>query len=102
MERHMRVAVRFIGTALAALAVAPPGDGKVPTAQVPTGTMRFAIVRSGDQIGTHTIEIGRAGPEINVRSTTDLTVKIFGITAYRLEHSATERWVKGLLVGFNS
>jgi len=71
-------------------------------AQTPAGTMRFAITRNGEQIGTHAIEITRTGPETNVRITTDLTVKVLFVTAYRLQHSATERWVNGQLVAFNS
>jgi hypothetical protein len=83
-----------------ALAQTPPAQA--PVAQVPVGTLRYAILRNGDQIGTHTIEIGRTGPETNVRITTDLTVTVLFITAYRLQHSATERWVKDQLVAFNS
>jgi len=71
-------------------------------AQTPAGTLRFAIMRNGEQIGTHTVEISRVGPETTVRSATDLTVKVLFITAYRLQHSATERWVNGQLVAFNS
>jgi hypothetical protein len=64
--------------------------------------MRFAIMRNGEQIGTHAIEISRTGPETNVRITTELAVKVLFITAYRLQHSATERWMNGQLVAFNS
>src|SRR5215831_11308469 len=63
---------------------------------------RFAIMRNGEQIGTHAIEITRTGPETNVRITTDLTVKVLFVTAYRLQHNATERWVNGQLVAFES
>jgi hypothetical protein len=82
-----------LGAALVAATVA---------AQTPAGTLRFAIMRNGEQIGTHTVEVSRAGPETNVRITTDLTVKVLFITAYRLQHSATERWVNGQLVAYNS
>jgi hypothetical protein len=71
-------------------------------AHTPAETMRFAITRNGEQIGTHAIEISRAGPETNVRITTDLIVKVLFITAYRLQHSATERWVNGQFVAFDS
>ena len=71
-------------------------------AYTPPETMRFAIMRNGEQIGTHAIEINRAGPETNVRITTDLAVKVLFVTAYRLQYSATERWVNGQLVAFNS
>jgi hypothetical protein len=68
----------------------------------PTETMRFAIMRNGEQIGTHVIEISRSGPETNVRIATDLAVKVFFVTAYRLQHSATERWMNGQLVALDS
>jgi hypothetical protein len=68
----------------------------------PTETMQFAIMRNGEQIGTHAIEISRKGPETNVRITTDLTVKVLFVTAYRLQHGATERWVNGQLVALDS
>jgi hypothetical protein len=71
-------------------------------ANTPAETTRFVITRNGEQIGTHAIEISYNGPETTVRITTDLTVRILFITAYRLQHSATERWVNGQLVSFNS
>jgi len=91
------MAVGIFSATLGALLVATAA-----AAQVPAGTMRFAILRNGDQIGTHAIEISRAGLETNVRITTDLIVKVLFVTAYRLQHSATERWVNGQLVAFNS
>jgi len=71
-------------------------------APTPPETMRFAIMRNGEQIGTHAIEISRAGAETNVRITTDLLVKVLFVTAYRLQHSAVERWVNGQLVALDS
>jgi hypothetical protein len=68
----------------------------------PSETMRFAIMRNGEQIGTHAIEITRKGPETNVRITTELAVKVLFVTAYRLQHHATERWMNGQLVGLDS
>jgi len=106
VERYMRMAAglfcAMLGALAAATAVAQTPPAPTPTAQVPAGTLRYAILRNGDQIGTHTIEIGRTGAETNVRITTDLTVTVLMITAYRLQHSATERWVKDQLVAFNS
>ena len=70
--------------------------------QVSAETIKFAIVRNGEQIGTHTMEINRAGPETSVKILTDLNVKVLFITAYRLQHKATERWVGGRLVALSS
>jgi Family of unknown function (DUF6134) len=77
----------------------------MPSARVaaqPTETMQFAIMRNGEQIGIHAIEISRKGPETNVRVTTELAVKVLFVTAYRLQHSATERWMNGQLVALDS
>jgi len=90
-----------ISTIMTAVLGALMGAAPV-AADTPAETMRFAIMRNGEQIGTHAIEISRAGPETNVRITTDLIVKVLFITAYRLQHSATERWVNGQFVAFDS
>jgi len=71
-------------------------------AQASPETLRFAITRNGEQIGTHTIEINRSGKETTVTLSTDLTVKILFVTAYRLQHTETERWIDGKLVALNS
>src|SRR5215467_3026501 len=79
--------------------------GLMPAMRVaaqPAETMRFAIMRNGEQIGIHAIEISRKGPETNVRVTTELAVKVLFVTAYRLQHSATERWMNGQLVALDS
>ena len=71
-------------------------------AQASTDTRRFAIMRNGEQIGTHVIEVNRSGKEISVAITTDLTVKVLFVTAYRLQLTASERWVNGRLVALSS
>ena len=67
-----------------------------------TDTRRFAITRNGEQIGTHVIEVNRNGQEISVAIVTDLTVKVLFVIAYRLQVTASERWVNGRLVALNS
>ena len=97
----MRMVIGTIGASLSAVAGALL-VAATAAAQTPAGTMRFAIMRNGEQIGTYAVEISRAGSETDVRITTDLAVKVLFITAYRLQHNATERWVNGQLVGFSS
>jgi hypothetical protein len=101
VELSMRIAVGtfsgIVTVMLGALLVAA-----TMAAQMPSEAMRFAIMRNGEQIGTHAIEINRTGPETNVRITTDLVVKVLFVTAYRLQHGATERWMNDQLVAFNS
>jgi len=102
MEPGMRVGSRTLSAIMTATLGALAVIATTVAAQTPAETMRFAIMRNGEQIGTHAIDISRAGPETNVRITTDLTVKVLFVTAYRLHHSATERWVNGQLVAFSS
>jgi hypothetical protein len=71
-------------------------------AQPAPETLRFAITRNGEQIGTHTIEINRAARETSVNIATDLVVKVLFVTAYRFQHTASERWVAGRLVALSS
>jgi uncharacterized protein DUF6134 len=71
-------------------------------AQASTETTRFAITRNGEQIGMHLIEVNRSGQEISVAVVTDLTVKVLFVTAYRLQFTASERWLNGRLVALNS
>src|SRR5215470_6418951 len=101
VEFTMRIVVGTLGAIMiVALGALPVAAATAP--QTPPGTIRFAIMRNGEQIGTHAIEISRTGPETNVRITTDLSVKVLFVTAYRLQHSAAERWVNGQLVAFSS
>jgi Family of unknown function (DUF6134) len=97
----MKVTVGTVGAVMSATLGAFVGV-TTAAAYTPAETLRFAIMRNGEQIGTHAIEISRTGPETNVRVTTDLSVKVLFVTAYRLQHSATERWVNGQLVAFDS
>jgi hypothetical protein len=71
-------------------------------AQASAETTRFAITRNGEQIGVHLIEVNRSGQEISVAIVTDLTVKVLFVTAYRLQLTASERWVNGRLVALSS
>jgi hypothetical protein len=89
-------AVRLVLGIVAALALA---NG---TALAAPETIRFAIMRNGDQIGTHTVEINRGPREITVNSATELTVKVLFVTAYHLQQTGSERWVNGKLVAFTS
>ena len=65
-------------------------------------TLRYAIMRNGDQIGTHTVEITRKGTETSVSLNTNLAVKVLFITAYHLQTQDSERWVNGRLVALKS
>jgi hypothetical protein len=77
--------------------------GKGAVAAQPTTTdMNFAIMRNGEQIGTHSIALRQAGAETTVNSATSVIVKILFVTAYHYEHNSTERWIDGHLVSLSS
>ncbi len=65
-------------------------------------TLRFAITRNGDQIGTHTIDVKRDAQQTTVSIATDLTVKVLFVTAYHFQYTASEDWINGRLVGLSS
>jgi len=67
-----------------------------------TETLKFAIVRNGEQIGTSTTNIQRNGPETVVNIATHVEVKLLGFTAYRYDHSSNERWMDGRLIALTS
>ena len=77
--------------------------GKGAVAAQPTTTdITFAIMRNGEQIGTHSIALHQAGAETTVNSATSVIVKILFVTAYHYEHTSTEHWIDGQLVSLNS
>ena len=91
------------GTQLPTPGAKPPAAAQ-PAVSIPpaTETLQYAIMRKGEQIGTHTVELKRAGKETSVNLETNVEVKVLFVTAYRFQHSATERWVNGHLVELNS
>jgi hypothetical protein len=99
IRARMKTAGAAIGTILLAMqAQASFGAGPQPG----TESIRFEIMRNGHKIGTHDIEISRSGPETTVNIVTDITVKVLFVTAYRFQHTATERWQNGRLVALDS
>ena len=90
-------AVKMAAAILVALAF---GANAAPGAS--SETLRFAIMRNGDQIGTHTVEINRGPKETSVNMSTDLNVKVMFITAYHLQFTTREKWVGGKLVALNA
>jgi Domain of unknown function (DUF6134) len=65
-------------------------------------TLRFAVMRDGQQIGSNTIELRRNGPETTVQMVTHVQVKIAFVTVYRFEQTETERWVGGKLMALSA
>jgi hypothetical protein len=65
-------------------------------------TIRFAIVREGEPIGSNTIELRRNRAETTVQMVTHIQVKIAFVTVYRFDQRETERWVDGRLVALEA
>lgn len=65
-------------------------------------TMKFAIIREGQQIGTATMNIERNGADTVADTTTNVDVKIMGFTAYHYDHRANEHWSDGHLTAVTS
>ena len=100
--------MKLFPAAVAALVIAvagaqaQPQKTAAPTSPPGSEVMKFAVNRNGGQIGTYTIELRRAGAETTVSLETQLAVSVLGFVAYRLEHSASERWVNGKLVSMKT
>jgi Family of unknown function (DUF6134) len=85
-------------------ALAQPRASTPPAASPPpaTETLQYAIMRKGEQIGTHKIEFRRVGKETSVNVETKVEVKVLFVTAYRFQYISTERWVNGRIIALNS
>jgi hypothetical protein len=65
-------------------------------------TLKYTVVRKGEQIGTHTVEIRRKDVETTVNIATQVAVKVAFITAYSFRQNNTERWVNGRLASLRA
>lgn len=93
----MRTVFLILAVVLAAAAQSPTAR-----AEPASTTMKFAIMRDGDQIGTSTFRVHRNGHDTTVEIATQVEVKIAFITMYRFEQTETEHWADGRLVSLNS
>ena len=72
------------------------------SAQPAAETFKYVVVRNGDQIGTHTVELRRKDAETSVKAETRVEVKIAFFTAYQFRQANTEKWVNGRLVSLQA
>jgi hypothetical protein len=84
--------------ALGAILGQPAAAQQVP----PEGTVEFAIMRNGDQIGTHRLTFRREGDRLLVDLAVNVQVRVLGITAYRFTQTGNEVWRNGRLVALES
>ena len=74
------------------------------TAASTSDSMRldFTVLKDGDAIGHHQIELVRNGDQEKVSIKTDVVVKVVYVPVYRFEHRASEVWQNGHLVSLRS
>ncbi|MDP7099323.1 MAG: DUF6134 family protein [Rhodospirillales bacterium] len=86
--------------ALCTLALFPPGPaGSSMAATVPDGgVLDYAVLREGDEIGSHIMKFSNSGDVLEVDILTDVRVKLAFITLYRFWHKGWEQWRNGRLV----
>lgn len=107
MPSHLRASRRPIRLSRRALLVG--GAAAMAPLATPTilraaesGRRSFTIIREGDDIGSHVVDIRRSGDEISAAIDIEIQVKLLGITAYRYEMTARETWKAGMLVSLES
>lgn len=76
--------------------------GSSARAAEPPKHLVFNIMRSGSQIGQHTIDIATDGKTTTVDMTTNIDVKVMFVSAYRLTYAAREIWTDGAFSSFRS
>jgi hypothetical protein len=93
-----RRAVVVALSATGLLAALPAAAQSTP----PDSVLEYAIMRSGDQIGTHRIAFRREGDRLTVDINVNVQVRVLGITAYRFTQTARETWRGDRLVTLES
>lgn len=73
-----------------------------PEPEADAVTLRFAVMRNGDQIGTSTTRLRREGARTIAEVATHIAVKFAYITVYRFDQTETEHWVDGNLVALSA
>jgi hypothetical protein len=64
---------------------------------VEAATVRFAVARNGEPIGTHVLDFQTVDDRLEVRIAIAFEVKLLGFTVYRYRHDGWERWRNGQL-----
>jgi hypothetical protein len=62
----------------------------------------FEILRKGDRIGDHFVDVEQLGEETTVRTRIKMRVKFGPLTVYRYDHEAEEIWRDGVVARIDS
>jgi hypothetical protein len=107
----MRLKETIALTVMTAAAVAAVPAGQVGASLTPVadevgvpqdGTIEFAVLRKGEQIGTHRLTFTPKGDRLEVHVDANLKVQVLFMTVYRYQHSSTELWSGDRMVSFES
>jgi len=77
-------------------AATPEGEAGYP----PTGDVTYAVLRNGDQIGTHEMDFTRDGDRYKVVTRINIAVTVLGVTFFRFVTASDELWVDGKFASF--
>jgi len=94
----IKSALCLVGAALLIATVDVAHAANIPDG----GSLNFAVVRDGTQIGTHVLSFRQASGRIDVTIKTRISVTFAFITVYRFEHDSHEAWQNGKLVGMET
>jgi hypothetical protein len=86
LRNQVLVIILFLGTA----------------SQTVADEWNFDVFLDGKKVGTHLFEVVDANDQRHVQSTANFEVKILFFTAYRYEHTNTERWADNCLLTFDA
>lgn len=62
----------------------------------------FDVYLDDKKVGTHLFEVVQSAEQRRVQSTANFNVKFLFFTAYRYQHTATERWLDDCLLDFDA
>ena len=77
--------------------------GSLPVCRVVNGQVAvYDIVRGGRVIGQHILHFTLSGTDLTVEVDVAVTLRALGVTVYRYQHHAQERWRAGVMVSMVS
>lgn len=90
--------MRALGVVLGVGVAAATVFGAAAQPEPAVGTIKFLVMRDGDQIGTTTVRLSHEGRETVAEIKSHIQVKLAFITVYRFDQTEVERWADGQLV----
>ena len=74
----------------------------LPASHLSANQWNFDVYLDDKKVGTHLFEVVESAEQRRVQSIANFNVKFLFFTAYRYQHTATERWVDDCLLGFSA